>query len=202
MKSLLQHSMNALRLLALFLMVLPATAWADTYQVFDIGGPRQIYGIDTVGNVVIHDIASSCDTFDDPCYDLFHLGMVISFSVTAPELTHDEGGPCSTVDTGNSHPALGISVCNGNREAFWADYGWTSGLFSGPDPYLDLVYNGPVSFLIMNAHGDMAFRGDDDYQAINVTPQTPEPQAWLLVGTGVLCAAGAVRRYLARNRVW
>jgi hypothetical protein len=180
--------------MAIFLLLFPSLALGNTYQVFDMGGPRQIYGIDSLGNVVIRDIGSSCDVQDNPCYDLFHLGAVISYSTTAPMLDYDDGGPCSTVDTGIGNPTIGVSVCNGSREAFWADYGWTSGLFSGPDPFHDLVYSGPVTFLMMNAQGDIAFTNDADYQAIDLNTQAPEPGSWLLAGSGTLGLAGAMRR--------
>ena len=181
-------------LISAMLLIFPAVARGDAYQIFDMGGPRQIYGIDTVGNVVIFDKGSSCDVFDHPCYDLFHQGAVISFSVVAPMLNYDDGTPCPVVDTGGLSPTLGLSVCNGGREAFWANYGSLSGLFSGPDPLHDLVYSGPVTFLMMNARGDIAFASDADYQAIDLATQAPEPGSWLLLGTGGLAALGMARR--------
>jgi hypothetical protein len=122
---------SAIFVMAAMLFLHSAAALADTYQIFDLGGPRQIYGIDSTSDIVIFDTGSSCDVHDNPCYDLFHQGTVISFSDTAPMLNYDDGTPCT--------PALppgfvvSVAVCNGGREAF----GETSplvGLFTGSTP--------------------------------------------------------------------
>lgn len=176
---------------AAVLFFLPAVAVADTYQIFDLGtAGRTIYGIDTTGDVVIFDPAGSCDVHDNPCYDLFHQGHVISFGTTPPALNYDNGTPCSpTLPPGT---VISHGVCNGALDA----YGEVSpqlGLFTNGN----FVNGGPVTFLVMNGIGDIAWSdGSDNFEAYNLTAHVPEPNTLVMLTTGLLGAGVTLRRRL------
>jgi hypothetical protein len=184
--------------IAVAMLFLPRPVFADTYQIFDMGGPRVIYGIDTAGDVVIFDPASDCDIFDHPCYDHFHMGAIISFSTVPPALNYDNGTPCSP----SLPPGTVIShgVCNGAREAF-GEVSPLLGLYTGPDPVADFVSGGVVNFIIMNASGDIAWSSPNgDMEAYNLTAHAPEPNTLMLLATGTLGALGALRRRVVKAR--
>jgi hypothetical protein len=177
-------------IIAAVISLLPAAAGADTYHIFDLGtaGFRTIYGIDTAGDVVIFDRASECDIHENPCYFHFHLGTVISFGTVPPALNYDNGTPCTPA----LPPGTVIShgVCNGALDA----YGEVSpqlGLFANGN----FVTGGPVTFLVMNGSGDIAWSdGSDNSEAYDLTAHVPEPNTLMLLATGVLSALGMSRR--------
>jgi hypothetical protein len=176
---------------AIALFLVPATAIADTYQFFDLGTARPIYGIDTSGDVVIV-APGSCGMFDNPCYLQFHQGVVISIEPTPPALDYDNGTPCTPV----LPPGTVIShgVCNGSLFA----YGEVSpqlGLFAGTG----FVHDGPVTFLVMNGSGDIAWSdGNDNTEAYDLTAHAPEPNTLTLFVIGAIGGVEAVRRRFGR----
>jgi hypothetical protein len=74
------------------------------------------------------------------------------------------------------------------------------GLFTGSDPVADFLFGGSVDAIVMNALGDIAWTdGRDEYNwvAMDLTSRSvPEPNTLVLLATGVLGAAGALRRRL------
>ena len=177
---------------AIALFIVPVTAVADTYQFFDLGTARPIFGIDTTGDVVIVNPSGGCDIFDNPCYLQFHQGVVISFGTTPPALDYDNGTPCTPA----LPPGTVIShgVCNGSLFA----YGEVSpqlGLFAGTG----FVHDGPVTFLVMNGVGDIAWSdGNDNTEAYDLTAHAPEPNTLTLFVIGGVGALGAIRRRFGR----
>jgi hypothetical protein len=170
------------------LFLLPAVTLADTYQIFDLGSPRPFYGIDTGGDVVVFDQTSSCNAQDAGCYERFHLGAIISFTLNPPLLDYDNGTPCTPALP--SSTVISHGVCNGGRVA----YGEVSpqlGLFVGSD----FLHGGPVTALLMNGSGDIAWSdGGDNFEAYNLTAHAPEPNTLVLFFTGALSGAVALRR--------
>jgi hypothetical protein len=185
--------------LAAILLVLPQRAFADTYQIYDLGSSsRVVYGLTDQGGVVMFDQASSCDVFDHPCYSLLGPGMPVYFGVTPPIVTYDNGTPCSpNLPVGMT---LTVGVCNGGREALGATFGSVAGLFIGTDPFTDLLNAGTVTTVKMNAFGDIAWSGDvsaagdGNYLAYNLTAHSPEPSSLILFVTGSVGAACMLRR--------
>jgi hypothetical protein len=184
------------------LLGLPQRAFADSYQIYDLGSSaRSIYGLTAQGLVVIFDPTSSCDVLDNPCYSLLGPGAPIYFGITPPAVTYDNGTPCSpTMPVGMT---LTVGVCNGGREALGATFGSVAGLFRGTDPFTDLLNAGAVRRVMMNASGDIAWSGDasaagdGNYLAYNLTAHSPEPSSLILLVTGSLRVVGMVRRRIS-----
>jgi len=190
------HAMTILKLklhsavvgISAMLFLLPVFTFADTYQIFDLGNTHAFYGIDTAGDVVVFDATASCNIQDDGCYERFHLGGVISFTLNPPLLDYDNGAPCT--------PALppGTVISHGVCNVGLYAYGEISpqlGLFVGSD----FLHGGPVTALLMNSKGDIAWSdGSDSFEAYNLTAHAPEPNTLVLFATGVLGAAMAFRR--------
>ena len=189
--------------LATILFVLPKAAFADTYHIYDLGSSaRVIYGLTDQGGVVMLDPTSSCDPMDHPCYSLFGPGMPFYVGVTPPPVTFDNGTPCSPIlPVGMT---LTVGVCNGGHEALGATFGSIAGLFTGTDPFTDLLNAGAVKMVKLNAFGDIAWSGDvspagdGNYLAYNLTAHSPEPSSLIFLATGALGAVGMLRRRISR----
>jgi hypothetical protein len=182
--------------LAATLFLAPAQLRADTYKIVDLGDDnnRTINGIDNLGAVVIFN-----GTLSE--YQTYSNGVLVSTTSTLPNLTYDDGTPCSvpsgfTVDS--------VSVCNNGRTGF--------GSRANPNSDENGVYTGPVNSLtlvepfgqnvaaFLNSSGDFAWSDpfiEENFEAIDLT--TPEPNSLLLVGTGCLSLFCVLRKKLARK---
>jgi hypothetical protein len=180
--------------IAAVVILLNFPARADTYQIYDLGDGNFYtpIGIDNSGAVVIENDSNST-------YSLFVDGMGVSESSTPPPLfVYDNGTPCSPVlDSGMS--LNGKASCNGAYEVFGGAYlDANKGIYTGPGP-ADFLQAGTVDILVLNSSGDFAWtdgRDEENFEAIDLTSdQVPEPSSLILLGTGLLAAAG-MRRHL------
>ncbi len=163
----------------------------DTYQFFGVGDEQidRFYGLATDGTVVLQD--------QHGLYETVVFGQVTVRELpTPPSLIYDNGTPCTPTDPPPGMTVFGEGICNNGREVFLAGNN-TTGLYRGPDPVNDLIslsHGGRV--FAMNSSGDIVFRPFQDpiREAYDVTGHIPEPSTLVLLATGVLGAAGALRR--------
>lgn len=174
-----------------------SSARADSYQVYDLGDANgfAVYGIDTSGAVVIS------DNLAGPTYNTWVNGAIINTSLTVPVLAYDNGTPCSPVLSPGITLIPGTKAsCNNGREVYGGEYlGINRGVYTGPDP-TDFLQSGTVDGLVLNSSGDFAWtdgRDEENFEAINLsTAMTPEPNSFILLGTGMFAALGTMRRRL------
>jgi hypothetical protein len=164
----------------------------DMYQIFGVGDLQidHFYGLATDGTVVLRD--------QHGFYETVVLGKVTARELpTPPSLIYDNGTPCTPTDLPPGTTLFGEGICNNGREVFRTN---TEGLYLGPDAVNDLIAlfpGGPgLAPFAINSSGDIVFRFGQDgiREAYDVTGHIPEPSTLVLLATGVLGAAGALRR--------
>jgi hypothetical protein len=153
----------------------------DMYRIFGVGDDQieHFYGLATDGTVVLRD--------QHQFYETVVFGKVTARDLpTPPSLIYDNGTPCTPTD-------LPPGICNNGREVFQTN----GGLYRGPDAVNDLIAPFQLrSPLAINSSGDIVFfYGQDSIrEAYDVTGHVPEPSTLVLLATGVLGAAGVLRR--------
>jgi hypothetical protein len=178
--------------------IAPTPALADTFAIFNLGNDNghSIYGIDIFGTVVIQ---------SPNLYQTYVDGALVNSSTTIPNLNYDNGTPCTpTVSAPVTWSSgIGHTRCNNGHEVYVGTYpvppnSFAFGIFTGPDITDLLPISTPLDQVAMNASGDFVWADGRDelfFEAIDLTTApTPEPGNILLVGTGALAAAAAMRR--------
>lgn len=180
--------------------LVPARANADTYKIYDLGGTpggHIIVDIDNLGQVVI--LNENSGLFVD--YLTYDNGVLVNTTSTLPNLTYDNGTPCSVPP---GFAIDGDSICNNGRTAFGSfdnPNGDPSGVYTGPDSSLTLIDGIGETSPKLNSLGDFAWTNGDieeNFEAIDLTTRaTPEPGGLLLLGTGCASMFGVLRRKLS-----
>lgn len=200
--------------IAVAMFLASSTAHADTYQIYLLKkageGPADILypvGITDSGLVVAFVDPVDCNGTPGHCYETFYNGLLLSKSLTDPDLGYDNGTEC--VHNAPTGVYISDSVCNNGREIYGigedsAPYNgvYYSGVFDGPDLAADFVTGAVNPYFVLNASGDFAYISGDIggsdgalYEAIDLTSrQVPEPKSIYLFGTGLFAAAGIMRR--------
>jgi hypothetical protein len=182
--------------------IAPTPALADTFAIFNLGTDNgySIYGIDTSGTVVIESFQPA-PGLGDILYQTYLDGALISSARTIPNLNYDNGTPCTpTVSAPVTWSSgIGQTRCNNGHEVYFGTFPpFGRGIFTGPDITDLLPGPGTLDQVAMNASGDFVWADGRDelfFEAIDLTTApTPEPGSILLVGTGALAAAAAMRR--------
>lgn len=170
---------------AAFLALAANSARADSYNLYAAaysGGDIGNFGFTGDGRSLALSIENpgSCGG-DFPCYGIFTPGSGLITTSTQPPITDGDG------------PG-GYSISVIDPDTPWSE------LYVSDDGNETLIYEGDFSDPSVNSYGDVAFialntmYGDVNELAVN---ETPEPSAFLLLGTGSVAAAALLYR---RNR--
>jgi hypothetical protein len=188
--------------IAAVLFTIPATAHADTYQIYDLGSGtrRDPIGITDTGTVVIANFGTCDDFHSSVCVVTWVNGEPTSASGTNPDLVYDDGTSCAVLPAG----ATSLSRCNNGHEVLGEGAFGRGGItITNPPPNAVLLVD--TGNIFVNSLGDylttvgIGDTGNDlDGEIIEgidlTTRATPEPASIVLLGTGILAALGSVRR--------
>jgi hypothetical protein len=210
----LLHAAAAL-LIAASASILPKTALADTFQVFNLADANNelIFGIDTSGSVVIEALLAGPGSVN--IFNTFTNGILVGSALAPPALSYDNGAACTpTVAPGVTWVnGVGATRCNGGHEVYFGTFTTPPmrGIFTGSafsDHLTSLsfpaVNNSSLDSVVLNGSGDFAWVDgvtETIFEAIDLsTPppaSTPEPGSILLLGTGSLALIRAIRHRLS-----
>lgn len=197
---------------ALVLLTASTPAHADSYQkilLFNASFTPFAFhnpvGITDSGMVVVFVDPANCNGTPGHCYETFNNGVLVSKSLTVPALAYDNGTGCAP-NAAFSGP-FAASVCNNGREVYGTPINSTpygAEIFTGPDPVADFFAMGELESVDLNSSGDFVYwinavgsSNGSIYEVVDLTTdQVPEPASIFLLSTGLLAAAGTLRRRL------
>src|ERR1700730_10392250 len=131
---------------------------ADSYTIFDLGNDNGhgIYGIDTVGDVVVWG-GNGCGMSASTCYVTYANGIATSDSSSAPDLVYDDGTSCGSTAAGFN---ASKKVCNNGWIGLGTHYnpnGDPNGVYVGSGSDLRFLHGGSADQVFLNSLGDFAW---------------------------------------------
>jgi hypothetical protein len=210
----MRNALRVLSLVGILFLGLSTVVRADTYVIFAMGTDESVghlYGLDSSGDVYLSEYCGPSYTqvcigvFDPrqmiPAIEGEEIGNAPSYLIPlSTPIAYDNGTPCNLNVIGSVD-----SVCNNGYFAF-DNYDHNPsdeayGVNIGPSPpqvvYQIIEPTSQGAFIAVDSLGDVAWSNQEfevNYEAYDLTSrETPEPSAWILVGTGFLGLVDAAR---------